>query len=204
LEISPLLQEVFDSLDPDNYNNPHFRLPSRQTNNFNLFKQYAFQTASYRYFSEFEAIFDDIIAVSFYARLPHNFKSNQKFGGNKYAYLTNDKERLKVLNTVFHQMLTIANENPNFSFIFFGAPDIDPQTGTIKKDPNDPTFQKVDVNNTKRFKLYELIARSMFSVNRYKIATDPSKSAIAVVSLQGARENPNLEENIIRALNRHS
>jgi hypothetical protein len=149
----------------------------RLSDYYNTVKEFSFSTQKHQYVSEYEFFDNDIITVSFYAKLPEGYEKN------KYAYLSDDPEHIKVMNTVFYQVYSMMQENKSRSFVFLGGADV------VGDD-------QLSMDNTKRYRIYRMVANKLTQSSDFQVVTDPHKSAIAVVSLKKLAEVPDLMDKI--------
>ena len=190
--IKRILTEIFN---PHELEQPGATLPLRFAQKKGKTQLWVFRTKTFKYILEIDEYPHDILSIAFRVKLPTDYEvkmAHLKRPVNAYTYKTNDPQRVPVLNTVMKKMMDLSKENPKLSFIFFGADDLDEFS------------PKVNSNNTARYRVYKTIVARNFSLAKYDIEVDPSKSAIAIVSKAKAQEDPELETFIKKWLGVHS
>jgi hypothetical protein len=191
-----IIREILDKKsveDPTNRLDKRFIQSNRPKSEQDLFTKkhlYTFRTKKFKYILEVEEYPMDIFAIAFRPVL------NADFGGRRqvsvYSHMTNDPERLKVLNTAFHHLYEMTEKNPMLTAIFFGAPDTDSE-GNVILD-----------KSSKRYRIYVEGVERIYKNLDYTIYKDEPKSAIAVIPNARLREDPDHLEVVKNLLATHN
>jgi len=127
--------------------------------------RYSFKTSKkLRFLVDVEEYDFQVFIVKFYLK-------SHLYSDKRFNLLTNDFDTPRKLGTCLQIMLSIYKKNPLASFGFIGAPIIDDKRNINEEE-----------NNTKRYRIYSTMVKSLFSDVHFTHSYNQRKSAYTLIN----------------------
>ena len=127
--------------------------------------RYSFKTSKkLRFLVDVEEYDFQVFIIKFYLK-------SHLYSAKRFNLLTNDFDTPRKLRTCLQIMLSIYKKNPLASFGFIGAPIID-----------DERHINETRSNTKRYRIYSILVKSLFSDLHFTHAYNQKQSAYALIN----------------------